>query len=279
MGNLRPGGYDGLFWTAESASVAQTYIPATGAVVRASIFERDLNKSVWPKKHDLFYTLARQIGPAPLELSWDDFYMARSFRLPKGYATYGHVVDHIENVLGYTNQSAAGSGERGERVYELRTDGWNAAKDGYEIVAADFKKTGSLVIVSGHQQMRFFDMALGESDLTAVQYHSLGAFEQARARGYDGVVIDDFCQTKAWGNVAHRSIGFFDTALLRLSIEIIPACQFEWGGQSNDLAQTDTPEYTQWLRGQAAKEAAWRFSAKEAACKAGQPAGLGNGIT
>ena len=252
-GILRPGGYDGLFWTAESSAVAQTYLPATGSALHAVVSRHELDQGVRPAKSNPFFTLAQAIGPAPLEVQWDGLGHAKSWLLPKSYATNRQVADHIETVLGYPNLSPSPASER---RYELRTDGWNAQAEAFNIVSANFKKTGSLIIVTGHHSMRFFDMSLGESDLTDVQYHRHGAFAQARQQGYDGVVIDDFCQTKTWGNVAHRSIGFFDTALTRLDTTVIPATRFEWGEDKKSLSQKDSPEYAQWLRAQAAMQAA-----------------------
>ncbi len=240
-GVLRPGGYDGLFWTAESSAVAQTYIPATGGATFCSAASFQLDDTVRPSKSDPFFTISKTIGPAPDDIQWDAWGRAKSWRVPPGSATYRDVANHIENVLGYTNR-----GVGGDRTYELLTDGWNKDTQEHCIVPADFKRQGSLVIAQGFSDMRFLDISRGESDLTDLQYHSHNIFARAKAEGYDGVVIDDFCQTKNWGNVGHRSIGFLDHAVSKLSTEVIPAVRFEWDPQSKDLQILDTPEFASW---------------------------------
>ncbi len=241
-GPLRPGGYDGVFWTAESSAVAQCYIPATGGSTYASVSNYELDSSVRPSPSSPFYTVAKMIGPPARDIEFDAFGRPRSWGIPEGYATYRQVIKHIEEVLGYPNRCAVG-----DHTYELLTDGWNAETQEHFIVPAGHRKPGSLVILDGFQDMRLLDLSRGESDLTDLQYHKLRAFRQAEAEGYDGVVIDDFCQSKTWGNVGHRSIGFFAQALGRLEATIVPAFRFDWDESREGLAVAETPEFLAWL--------------------------------
>ena len=248
-GPLRPGGYDGVFWTAESSTVAQCYIPATGGATYASISRYQLDDSVRPTSRSPFYTVAKMIGPAAEDIELDQHGDPKSWRLPKGYATYRQVVDHIERVLGYANRSQMA----GDHQYELRTIGWDKDAQEHIIVPADYRIQGSLVMVEGFRGMRIADLSRGESDLTDLQYHRLKTFRQLESEGFDGVVIDDFCQSRTWGNVGHRSIGFFEHAITRLSTAVIPAQRFDWDdGSVGDLSVKDTPEYTAWQRAQRA---------------------------
>lgn len=242
-GDLRPGGYDGLFWTAETSAVAQTYIPASGGSVLVGVRSFELNDHVRPSQHSALYALAKQMGPAPDDVKWDRHGVAQSWRIPEGCLTNLDVVNHIENVLGYVNK---GSGK--DRSYEMLADGWDPLTKEHRIMPATHKRVGSLVIVDGFQSMKFLDISFGESDLSDVQYHNHSAFQRARESGYDGVVIDDFAQTKTWGNVGHRSIGFFTQAVSRLEKILIPAKRFEWGPTVKDLEIKDTPEFTTWRR-------------------------------
>jgi hypothetical protein len=210
-----------------------------------------LDDTVRPSKSDPFYTIAKSIGPAADDIQWDALGRAKSWRVPAGAATYRDVVNHIECILGYENK-----GVGGDCTYELLTDGWDKDTQEHKIVAADFKRQGSLVIAQGFADMRFLDISLGDSDLTDLQYHSHNIFKRAKAEGFDGVVIDDFCQTKTWGNVGHRSIGFLDHAVARLSTTVIPAVRFEWGPESKDLKVKDTPEYSSWRLAHLAKAVA-----------------------
>lgn len=251
-GPPRPGGYDGVFWTAEHSATAQTYIPASGGstYIRLSSFE--LESSVRPRRFDVLYAVAKMIGPEASDIRYDDRGDPVSWRQPPGYARVRDVVRHIEEVLGYSNLSNA----QGVFQYEVRTDGRVPGTEDPRVVPADYRMPGSLLIVEGFEGMRFLNMATGESDLTAVQYHRLKTFRRAEADGYDGIVIDDFAQSKTWGNVGHLSIGFFAHAIPRLAITTIPACRFDWGETLAELRVTDTPEYAAFKAAEAARHCA-----------------------
>jgi len=249
-GPLRPGGYDGVFWTAESSAVAQCYIPATGGSTFASISRYELDQSVRPSPSSPFYTVAKMIGPAATSVEYDSCGRPKSWGIPEGYATYRKVVEHIEEAMGYVNRGICG-----DFTFEILTDGWSPDTGEHVLVPANYRKEGSLIIVDGFQQMRLLNVSTGESDLTDLQYNKLKLFRQAEAEGYDGVVIDDFCQSKRWGNVGHRSIGFFAAALARLSSTQIPAHRFDWDGSgAAGLQVLDSPEYLAWREEQLAED-------------------------
>lgn len=241
-GPPRPGGYDQVWWTAETSAVAQCYIPATGGTTYVSVSAYELDQGVRPSPTSPLYALACELGPAATGVEVDGQGRVRSWRMPAGYLTNREVVRHIEDVLGYKNR-----GIGGDCAYELRTLGWDPVR-GAKVVAAEYKAPGSLVIVTGgFEAMRLYDASTGESDLTDLQYHRTELFRQLKGAGYDGVVIDDFCQSKTWGNVGHRSVGFFAPAIERLVLEVVPAVRFDWGESRQDLQVVDTPEYAAWL--------------------------------
>jgi len=241
QGPLRPGAYDGVFWTAEHSAVAQCYIPAAGGRTYCHVSSYQAKMGVRPSNTDPFYSIAREIGPAAYDVEYDQFGCAKSWRMPGGYLTYADVARHIEVVLGYKNK-----GRHGDLQYELLSDGWDNDR-GHLVVPASYKRPGSLVIVTGgFDQMRLANLSTGESDLTDLQYHRIETFRRLESEGFDGVVIDDFCQSKAWGNVGHRSIGFFGAAVTKLETVILPAVRFDWGESAGALQQTDTPEYVRW---------------------------------
>lgn len=262
-GPIRPGGYDGVFWTADNSAVAQTYIPCAGSTVTCSVTSYEMDYAVSPPRRqgsdsDPFRVLARRIGPVAHDPRYDEHGRLQSWKVPDGAVTYRQVCEYIERELGYGNRDDLCVG--GDRCYTLLTDGWDDVSREDRIVAADFRKKGTLLIVEGHEQMRLLDISRGEGDLTDPQYHRLKIFEQAAADGYDGIAIDDFCQTKSRGNVGHRSWGFFAHAIPKLRIETIEACNFDWGPGWSDTRVTDTPEYAAWLSGRA-EEAVHRQSA------------------
>lgn len=250
-GPLRPGGYDGVLWTAETSTIAQTYIPRSGGSTYVSLSKYQLDERVTPSQTNPLYTIAKMIGPEARDVQYDATGRATSWIVPDGYARNADVVRYIEEVLGYRNRDTIG-----DFRYELLTNGWNKDTKEHRIVPADFRIPGSLIIVEGFADMRFLDLSRGESDLTDLQYHLLTTFRRAEAEGYHGVVIDDFAQAEPhWGNLGHRSIGFFAHALPALKTTVIPAVRFEFGPNVADLAVTETPEYQEWQTAQAARHA------------------------
>lgn len=250
-GQLRPGGYDGVFWTAESSAVAQTYIPAAAGSTYVAIQSHLLDERVRPSRTDPCYSIAKRIGPAARDIWWDEFGRAKAWVIPEGYATYRDVVRHLEETLGYSPRAG-----QLDRVYELLVDGLDPETHESQIVPAAYRRPGSLVIVTGFQSMALFDMSRGESDLQDRQYHAVAKFAELAELGYDGVIIDDFAQSKTWGNVGHRSIGFFAHAMPQLGTEIIPAKRFDWSPTTGGLQTCDTPELLAWKLARAAAHAA-----------------------
>lgn len=268
-GPLRPGGYDGILWTAETSTVAQCYIPATGGSSFVSLNRWQLDEGVRPYPGNPLYSVAKMIGPAAANVKYDQFGSPNSWTQPEGYATNRQVVEHLEKVMGYRNRSEIA----GDYVFEIRTDGWNKDAQEHVVVNADFTKEGVLAIIEGFEGMRLLDISTGDADLTDVQYHKLRLFRQAEEQGYDGVVIDDFCQSKTWGNVAHRSIGFFAEAAKRLQTTIIPARRFDWpDGNGRVFEVKETPEYLAWLK---ARQASELVSEQIAHAKAAQAVKMG----
>jgi hypothetical protein len=234
----RPGGYDGVFWTAEHSTVAQSYISRIGGTVSCWVEAHQLDRPVRPTKHDPLYLIAKSIGPVADEVTWDNWGHAISWRCQPGCITYRQVCAHIEEKMGYKNTSA-GSG----RSYEITAGPWDPKTETQSFVDAGFKRQGTLLIIEGFQGMSFLDISLGEPDLQEVQYHSVDVFRRAEQQGYDGVIIDDFTQSKSWGNVGHRSIGFFAPAIARLTTTAVPALRYDW---EDGMAASETSEFLAW---------------------------------
>jgi hypothetical protein len=243
-GPVRPGGSDGVFWTAEASAVAQCYIPATGSSAYITIGSFDLDKKVTPQAGNVI-DLARQVGPVPFDIKTDDRGFVRSWRVPENCVTYRELLNYVQDILGYKS-----TGGGGDFRFEILTE-YRGSTAVPTFLPADYKRPGSLLVVDGFQGMRFLDLSIGESDLTNPQHTKLDAFRKAEADGYDGVIIDDFAQSKTWGNVDHRAVGFFAGALARLNIEIIPCVRFDWGREN--LSATDSPEFLTWSRAKTAK--------------------------
>jgi hypothetical protein len=79
-------------------------------------------------------------------------------------------------------------------------------------------------------------------------YPIVDGFRRVEARGFDGVVINEFRQSEIHGDVAHRSIGLFASGLGKIRYAAIPARHFGWPESAGGGASTATPEFA----------AAWR---------------------
>lgn len=242
------GGSDGVFWTAASSAVAQNYIPVCGSTIYTGVMDGlQLRERVWPKQYDVFTAVAALMGCTPREVTWDNFGRASTYTYPPNWPTYSEVQRYIEDSLGY---KCEGNGSKG---YEMKFDGWDSLTKQPLIKPANFFIPGELLVIEGHQALRIFDMRHGEGDLQDPQHRKIDAFERLRKSGWDGVVIKDFAQSKAWGNVEHDSFGFFAHAIEHLKIEKISAKNFDWGPNGGDLGVSMTPQYESWLNARRAQ--------------------------
>ena len=238
----KAGGYDSVFWTADSSAVAQTYIPEGGIKVHAGISKYDSNNPVELKIGSPFYEFAKRLGDTSEIIESDYSGRATRWKPSAKKVTNGDVVEYIKDVLGYQ------ASEEGRISFELKSSGWDDELKSHIWMPANWSKPGFLTLVTGHENLKMYVHSQGEGDLGDAQYNHLSLFKSLAEKGYDGIIIDDFCQTKNWGNVEHIAYGFFPSSLDKLEIQQMPATHFEWG---NDCTVKHTPEY---LAYQAKKE-------------------------
>ena len=237
VSEIQPGGYDGVLWTAEASTIAQTYIPKSGS---SSLFNADMLRR--PVKREPYITLQRLIG-IEYDLDkviWNYTDEPKSFFMPEDW-------DHIPTIEEVEERLDQIGIERYRfpNSYQLRTT--FREKGGYHIHQHGKDLVGRLFIFNVLAPLRIYDNTQGgerEGDLMNVEYHSLGLFRAAEERGYDGIKINDFAQTEIWGNVGHTSIGLFPRALEKVEWTAIPAQNFDW---EEDLSQEITPEYQKFL--------------------------------
>lgn len=227
----RPGAYDEVLWTATSPVIAQSYIPKAGTSLYG--YHPDqfrLRERVWPSQNDFWYTVVREMGFSALDVELDAYGSLKSWRLPDAYPTYGEAVEWLRG-LGYDL--------RPNEAVKISC----AFEDGVEkIKRADWCKPGRLLVTVG-DELRLFDYAAGkESDLTELEYHKLEVFRSVEAKGYDGIVINDFLQDEDHGNVGHRSVGLFAAAVAKLPWLEIPAVHSPW-----QSGKQTTPEIEAYL--------------------------------
>lgn len=210
-GDLRPGGYDGLFWTADCPAVAQSYIPKTGgSTLYAPPMSYEMELRVRPAPGSFLLMAARQMsGLEPLDVELDQTGWLKSWRLPEDWPTVGEVVEWLGG-MGY---------EPGKTHWAL------VEKD--VIRPAEYRMPGTLIVLPS-EGLRFKDLRRGEEgDGMELEYHNHAGFALARDEGYDGVIINDFAQADE-GNVGHASWGLFDHALARTPRLLLPCVRSDY---------------------------------------------------
>lgn len=236
-GALRGGGFDSILWCADSPAVAQCYIPSSGLESLLSVNGWKLSERVRPDQHSDWYALVRAMGMESPNVEWDHLGQARSWAIPAGYPTYGEVCDWIERHLGYENDARHPNRERSYRVKTAINEGK------MEFLPADYAAPGRLFLIEGIRELRLLDMATGrDGDLQDPDHLKLAAFRRAEAQGWDGVVINDFCQSRTHGNVGHLSWGVLPSALDKIRYVSVPAVRFDWA-EDAPSSQRQTPDF------------------------------------
>jgi len=228
---LKGGGYDGLIWTADNPAIAQTYIPAAGTEQSwHNPYYNDeeiINQFISPDKQYLI-DLLKQMGYGyPTDIEYDQHHRMQSYRPPEKSATYGELRNYLRS-LGYDPEKSK----------------WLKRKNDL-IVPADYKEPGRLFIGTPKTPLNILDARRGnEGDLLNVEYHNHPLFQDALKKGYDGIRINDFAQSKNWGNVGHQSVGLYPHAVEKLDWNIIPASNFDFGDHIWKVFST--PEFEEW---------------------------------
>lgn len=234
VGQLKTGGYDDVLWTSTSPAIAQTYIPRSGISLYLHRPDGWQEKDkVRPQQHSAWYELAKQISGEDCF----DITMRRgevdSWRTPKDWPTYGECWGFVtsQNGLGYPDESMI-------QVYT------STSGEGWIHLPASYKLQGQLFMAVGNVD-DFADLRRSsEPNLMDVEYHQTDLFKQAWDRDLFGVKINDFAQTKTWGNVGHLSYGLGPKAAEQTKWIAIPATNFE--PCSFDDFNSVTPEVRSW---------------------------------
>lgn len=249
-GNLRGGFYDKILWTATTPDIAQNYIPEAGCSSYMSSFsDWELDCAVRPESLKL--ALARMMGyEADVEV--DDFRRLRSWMWSKKGASPLKGISFVNRELKQFIESL-GYREKDDGFYELKT---GYGPEGEMVHRADYRMPGRLYLLRPRREERLFiyDHALPEGDLMDLQYHHLHLFAKLQAKGYDGVRINDFAQSKTWGNVGHFSIGLFPAGIGKCDVEWLNAYNYDWPADVFP-GQGVTPEYDAYLNGRAGSAA------------------------
>jgi len=239
-GPLRGGGYDGVLWTSRSPDVSQSYIPTSGMSVqysKPSNFSMDDYASFYyADSFDL--KIARLIGYEVSDIEIDSTQKIISYMIKKDgeYASIPRqrdIYNFIKNTLGYDV-------DNNDDVEILMGHDENGVEEFYP---ADYSMPGELYIFSGAKELNLFDMSTGEGDLMDVQYHSVDKFKELATEGYDGVIIDDFAQSKTYGNVGHESVGLFPAGIKKMAAFSVPAKNYDWDTTDDLCNKHETSEF------------------------------------
>jgi hypothetical protein len=237
-GELRGGGYDGVLWTAETPAVAQAYIPISG--LEMFVLPDGLTR---PTKDPHVQALQRAIGIFydMDEVEWDPHGRLVSWPRPRGGGrtpSADEVMDRMERI-GFERPDSK------YQPYRVRVDGDRILKPGEKI-------TGTLYVGTVLEPLEIFDATLGgeiEHDLMNPQYNDLGTMRKVRDLGYDGIRIQDFLQSKTWGNVGHQSIGLFPSGIRKVRWTPVPATNYDPPDEPDaERGWGNTPEYQAWHR-------------------------------
>lgn len=204
---------DGLVWFAETPIVAQTYIPATGSWIPcrpSDYLERNPDES-WAPRTQLDEIAIRQAG-FHLQITRND-------RWP-GSLSYGAADNRFPHYRDFRRLMVDTYGyPPGDEFWRIRT---RYVAGQLQIMPHAHRELGTLVIIPRPRELRIQDLTgLGENMCQSYRFTHL--FRAALDAGYDGVAIEDLCQTEAWGNVGHTSIGLFPHVVDRLPDLRLPA--------------------------------------------------------
>jgi hypothetical protein len=231
-GPLRGGAYDGIVWTANNPAVAQSYIPVSGSRSGFSLDRWAADDDAYdrfrhPRGADI--ALLKQMGYGyPIDEELYPSGEMKSWRFKDRKATYREVRDYLRS-LGYDPE---------EHLW-LNTE---LTEAGEMVLPKDYKKPGRLFIGHPRQPLNIFDATDGlEGDQQNPAYHRREVFEFAKNKGYHGVKIPDFAQSRNWGSVHHESVGIFPEHVDRLEWDVIPAVNFDWGDTLHGVYST--PEW------------------------------------
>jgi hypothetical protein len=224
-GRLRPGGYDGVFWTSDSPMIAQSYIPASGGSQGFSFsLDHRLSEPVQPPDRrctSVEFSAAIQSGHRLKAVEYDDCGRVRSYAWHGELAQWPRVAQVLQFVeaLGYRKSSYThGAWIKTAGLRPIDDDPAGRCKDvlTQDLLPQSYRMAGQLWMLP-KLEYRWTDIANGkDSDLTDLDYHKTEIFRRAQRLGFDGMVINDFAQTDHWGNLGHVSYGLFESTLHRL---------------------------------------------------------------
>lgn len=272
-GNLKGGAYDEILWTAETPDISQTYIPSRPSHQYSlpgpddwgwdsNVTLREIHLTPQNVETEPLMRVLKEMGYWYHDFEWDrsSYPNPSSYVLTQPDGSPLPQVEHEEGGMKWTEQKSPTWGDVVTHLHEKY--GYPMpAKDDFrfdlklfvdretgDILPGDSPSTGELYALFAKEPLKIYDLASGtEGDLMEPQYHALGLFRKLAERGYDGVTINDFLQSKTWGDVGHRSIGLFRSAWDKLEAYSAPAQKYDYDEDEGPNEEI-TPEAMQLYR-------------------------------
>lgn len=244
-GDLKGGGYDGVFWTAASPDIAQAYIPRSGVstwIHQPADYERD--DRISPSRYGgwlMDWALEKAgVSIEDLDVTWNGM-SAVSWSIPDAWPTEGDLDDHIKS-LGY---EADGMG-----IYtvSLSYEGVNEEGKSREVIMpADWKLQGQLIIILA-EDLEVREPEWSEDGLGYHPHNRVVDFAGFASNGIEAFNMGDNLQSDLQGNVPHQSIGILPAGLEKLSWIAIPATRHD--GESTSVWHgAETAEFADFIKG------------------------------
>jgi hypothetical protein len=240
---LQGGGYDNVFWTAESPSVAQAYIPSAGItsyIYKTSSHRRQdyLSPTKQTGNHPSFlmrWALERsgKLSLDDLDITWDG-HRATSHLVPDGWPTLAEVDEMIES-LGYIANE--------HDCYEVNS----SYRDGKESwFKADRKMPGQLIIAIP-KDLKIEAPGWSSTELGNANHNRISDFERFEEAGVEAFRMSDQLQSKYLGNVEHTAIGLTPVGVAKCDWIAIPAYRND-GDDLDVFLQPETEEFTVFMK-------------------------------
>jgi len=249
-GAIRGGG-DGVLWFADSSVIAQNYIPKSAGMVLycAELWNQDY--TVAPPRQQfgdsVEFTVATQMGHRLKYATYDGTGALRSWAWEGASPTRNAVREYITSELGYLLDEYTGNCWISWKAISAPTE-VGGVKVWRQLLPADYRMPGRLFVIQSKKGWNLLDVSTGEGDLCDPDYRKYDLFERAARGGYDGVIIDDFCQTDHHGNVGHVSLGLFRHTWPALEPLILDCRRFVIP-ERYEVFPAVTPEWTLFLNG------------------------------
>lgn len=239
-GDLQGGGYDGVVWTARTASVAQAYIPRSGitAWVHAPA-EDERGDRIRPSQHIGFimrWALDRaNCTLEDLDVEWNGL-SPYSWTIPEGWPTEGDLEDWLRG-MGYAPD------DRG--VMKVFT---SYGEDGQErVMPVDWSLPGQLIIALPREGFEIGAPNWSEDALGYATHNRVADFQDFGAAGVMAFEMEDALQSDYLGNVGHQAMGVLPAGVPKLDWLAIPAIHHD--GQDHSVFQNpETPQFTAFMK-------------------------------